>query len=192
MNDAEAFLNDIKKTKQQRVKNANNTIFDHLSINSFRYKFIFAEEIIEVFDIFLVSESKLDNSFPPNLFKINGYKIFRYDRNRFGGGFFLYVNEREPCRLLQGHPNFSNLKINVLEIYQNNSKWLFLGVYKPPNQNDIKFLNRTGAILEYYPRKYDNITIIGDFNISTETTHRQSMIQAYNLNNLIKEPTCFQ
>ena len=41
----EAFLNDIKKIKQQRVKNANNTIIGHLNINSFRNKYVFAEEI---------------------------------------------------------------------------------------------------------------------------------------------------
>ena len=56
------FLNDIKKKKQQqRLKNANNTIIGHLNINSFRNKFVFAEEIIQVFDIFLVSESELEN-----------------------------------------------------------------------------------------------------------------------------------
>ena len=117
LNSAEAFLNDIIKIKQQRVNNANNTTTGHLNINSFRNKFAFAEEIIQVFDTFLVSESKLDNTFPTNLFKINGYKILRYDRDRIGGVLFLYVNERVPCRLLQGHPNFFNLEILVLEIY---------------------------------------------------------------------------
>ena len=191
MNGTKAFLNNIKKIKQQRVKNANNTIIGHLNINSFRNKFVFAEEVIQVFDIFLVSEYKLDNAFPTNLFKINGYKIFRYDRNRFGGRLFLYVNERVPCSLLQGHPHFSNLKILVLEIYQNNRKWLLLGVHKPPNQNDIEFLNRIAAILDYYSQKHDNVTIVGDFNITTENTHLQSMMEAYNLNNLVKETTCF-
>ena len=191
MNDTEAFSNDIKKIKQRRVKNVNNTIIAHLNINSFRNKFVFAEEIIQVFDIFLVSECKLDNTFPTNLFKINGYNIFKYDRKRFGGGLFLYVNERVSCRLLQGHPNFSNLELLVLEIYQNNRKWLFLGVCRPPNQNDIKFLNRIGAILDYYSQKYDNVTTIGDFNITTENSNLQSMMEAYNLNNLIEEPTRF-
>ena len=97
-----------------------------------------------------------------------------------------------PCRLLQGHPNFSKLEILLLEISKNNRKWLLLGVYKPLNQNDIEFLNRIGAILDYFSQKYDNVTIIVDFNITTENTHLQSMMQAYNLNNLIKEPTCFQ
>ena len=77
-------------------------------------------------------------------------------------------------------------------MYQNNRKWLFLGVYKPPNQNDIEFLNRIGENLDYYFQKNDNVTIIGDFNITNENTHLQSMMQAYNLNNLIKETTCFQ
>ena len=64
LNGTEAFLNDIKKIKQQRVKNDDNTIIGHLNINSFRNKFVFVEEIIQVSDIFLVSESKLDDTFP--------------------------------------------------------------------------------------------------------------------------------
>ena len=74
------------KKSNNRVKKANNAIIGHLNINSFRNKFVFAEEIIQVFDILLASESKLDNTFPTNLFKINGYKIYRYDQNQFGGG----------------------------------------------------------------------------------------------------------
>ena len=74
------------KKSNNRVKKANNAIIGHLNINSFRNKLVFAEEIIQVFDIFLASESRLDNTFATNLFKINGYKIYRYDQNQFGGG----------------------------------------------------------------------------------------------------------
>ena len=31
-----------------------------------------------------------------------------------------------------------------------------------------------------------------DFNINTENTNLESVMQAYNLDNLIKEPTCFR
>ena len=163
--------------KKQKVKNANKTIIGHL--NSFRNKFVFAEEIVQLFDVFLVSESKLNNTFPTNLFKINGYKTFRCDRNHFRGGLLLYENERVPC--IQDHPNFFNLEILVHEVYQSNRKWLFLGVFKPTNLYDIEFSNRLGAILGYYSQKYDNVTIIGDFNITTENTLFQCMMQAYNL-----------
>ena len=68
----------------------------------------------------------------------------------------------------------------------------FTKAIEPPNQNGIEFLNRIRAILDYYSQKYDNVTIIGDLKITSEITHLQSMMQAYNLNNLIKESTCFQ
>ena len=71
---------------------------------------------------------------------------------------------------LQGHPNFSNLDILVLELYQDNRILLFLGVYKPSNENDIEFLNRIMKSLDYYSQKIPNVIIIGDFNITTENT----------------------
>ena len=72
--------------KSQKLDNSSNTIIDHLNINSFRNKFAFVRHIIKLFDEFLVSESKLDHTFPSNQFRINGYKIFRIDRNHFAGG----------------------------------------------------------------------------------------------------------
>ena len=67
--------------KKQRLDNANNTITGYLNINSFRNKFVFVEDIIKHFHVFLVSESELDHTFPGNQFRINGYKIFRLGRN---------------------------------------------------------------------------------------------------------------
>ena len=55
-----------------------------------------------------------------------------------------------PWKLLRRHPNFSNLEIPALEVCQNSRKWLFLCVYKPPNQHDIEVFNRLGAALDYY------------------------------------------
>ena len=67
-------------------------LFGHLNINSIRNKFDTLDNIVKAFDIFLISESKLDNTFPINQFAIGGYKIFRRDRNRYGGGLILYIN----------------------------------------------------------------------------------------------------
>ena len=61
-------------------------LFGHLNINSIRNKFDTLDNIVKAFDIFLISESKLDNTFPINQFAIGGYKIFRHDRNCYGGG----------------------------------------------------------------------------------------------------------
>ena len=96
------------------------------------------------------------------------------------------------CRLFQEHANISKLETLVLEVNQANRKLLFLGVYKLPNQKDVDFLDSIDGILDYYSENYENVTIVGDFYITTENTHLQSITQAYNLNNMINEPICFQ
>ena len=53
------------------------------------------------FDIFLISETKIENSFPNAQFEIKGYKSFRKDRETFGGGLLFYVNEKLNCRSLK-------------------------------------------------------------------------------------------
>lgn len=63
---------------------------------------------------------------------------------------------------------------------------------KPANQDENEFLNRIVAIPGYHFQIYDNVNIIGDFDFTAENTHLQCMMQAYSLDNLIKEPTCFQ
>ena len=47
-------------------------------------------------NIFMISETKLDDSFPEGQYFIDGYHApFRYDQNGSGGGIFLYVREEK-------------------------------------------------------------------------------------------------
>ena len=78
--------------------------------------------------MFLVSESKLDHTFPNDQFRINVYKICRLDRNRLGAELFLYVNENIPCKPLQVHEHLPNCKVNAIEFCQ------IIKLYEPPNQ----------------------------------------------------------
>ena len=66
-------------------------------------------EIIKDFDIFLISELKLDSTFPNAQFKITGFKIFRYDRNRFGGRLLLCMNDKIPSNFLNKHSISSDI-----------------------------------------------------------------------------------
>ena len=105
---------------------------------------------------FLPSESKLDSTFPMNQFHIFGFKVFRRDRNLFGGGLILYINEDIPCRPLNDHPTFSYLKLIAIEIHQNKRIWLFIGIHKPPSQSDNGFANRLSFSIDYDSPKYMN------------------------------------
>ena len=108
-------------------------------------------EIIKDFDIFLISESKLDSTFPNAQFKTTGFKIFRFDRNRFGRGLLLYVNDKTPSKFLNKHSNSSDIELIAVEFHQNKRKWLSLRVYKPPNQNDSVFVEAISAITNTQP-----------------------------------------
>ena len=93
------------------LEHFNTLIVGHLNINSIRSKFEIIAETITNFDIFLISESKIDSTFPNMQFKINVYKLFRRDCNRFGGGLMLYLNEEISCKFLNNHPIVPNAEI---------------------------------------------------------------------------------
>ena len=84
-----------------RSKNTNRLIIAQLNINSLRYKFDSLAEILRSnVDIILISETKIDSSFPTAQFKIEGYTTYRLDRNSNGGGTLLYVRQDIPSTLL--------------------------------------------------------------------------------------------
>ena len=184
-------FNDIIRTKKQRLDNANNKIIGHLNINSFRKKFFFVKDL-KLFDVVLVSESKLDHTFPSSQFRINGYKSFRLDRNCSGDGLILYVNENISCKPLQEHVHLPNFEVIAIEFYQNNQKWLLLGLYKPLNQKTSDFIENLSLILDLFLKNSDKVTLIGDFNLSSEDVSFESFVKAYKLTSLIKEATCSQ
>ena len=127
-----------------------------------------------------------------NQFHVFGFKVFRRDRNRFGVGLIIYIYESILCSPLNDHPTFSNLKLIAIEIHQNKRRWLFIGTYKPPSQSDNELTKRLSLIIDCYSPKYENLILIGDFNLSSENQHLDALIQSYNLNNLINKPRCFQ
>ena len=75
-----------------RVKHKNRSIIAQLTINSLRNKFGFlSSQITKYVDILLLSETKLNDSFPTAQFSLNGFcKPYRLDRSSNGGGILLY------------------------------------------------------------------------------------------------------
>ena len=81
-----------------RKKNLNKLIIAHLDVNSLRNKLEFLkEQIQDNIDILMISETKIDASFPIGKFLLNGYSTpFRLDHNAHGGGILLYAREDIP------------------------------------------------------------------------------------------------
>ena len=74
----------------------------HLNINSFPDKFDALSLIVKNnVDILMISETKLDDSFPTAQFLLHGFSTpYRLQRNSKGGGILLYIKEDIPSRLL--------------------------------------------------------------------------------------------
>ena len=65
-----------------RSKNPNRLIIAQFNINSLRYKFDSLVEILRSnVDILLISETKIDSSFPTAQFEIEGYTMYSLDEN---------------------------------------------------------------------------------------------------------------
>ena len=102
-----------------------NTIIGSLNENSVRNKFVAIEKLIKnKIDICLISETRVDESFPNQQFKINGYKMFRKDRDRFGGGLMFYVNEQISSKVLSLESIPVNIELIFLEFTVKNWRWL--------------------------------------------------------------------
>ena len=82
----------IKKIKYNYL---NNIVVGHLNINSIRNKFQCLKYIVgQNIDILLISETKLNESFPDGQFIMDGFQVpFREDRDDKGDGLLLYVKE---------------------------------------------------------------------------------------------------
>ena len=89
--------------RKLRISYPNNVIIDHLNINSIRNKFDMLQFLLaDSIDILMISDSKLDGTFPSSQSQIYGFRTpYRLDGNDRGGGILLFVRENLMTRLLR-------------------------------------------------------------------------------------------
>ena len=133
-----------------------------MEIHSLRKKFVAVDELIKnKIDVGLISETTVDESFPNQQFKINGYKMFRKDRDRFGGGLIFYVNKQIPSKVLSLEPIPMDIELILLEFTVKNQRWLCVGIYRPPSQNEKYFIEHVSKTLGQLSCQYDKTMLIG-------------------------------
>ena len=108
---------------QQRLNHPKNVIIGRLNINSIRNKFSgFKDLVLKETDIYLLSETKVEDLFPNSQFFAEGYRMFRKDRNKNGGGLILYVNDDIPGKLINSYNFKEGSEIIVFEFSISNKK----------------------------------------------------------------------
>jgi len=118
-------------------------------------------------DVILLTETHLDNTIEDSEISIEGYQLFRKDRNRHGGGILVYekthllpvlFSEVDQCSL-----EFISVRLLRLKDH------VFLGVYyRPPNQlkieRDVFFGIRATQMDRLVEKRDIKFFLFGDFN----------------------------
>ena len=183
--DPNVILSDLRK------RNVGRLIIGHLNINSFHNKFQALKGLFKgKLDILCVSEIKIDESFPTSQFFKEGFSTpFRLDRNH---EIIIYVREDIPCKELKNHYLPNDVEGIFIESTLRNKKWILFGGYNCKKELSSYFLNHIGQSLDRFIGNYDNLLLMGDFNSEVEEKIMREFCDTYNLENLIKEPTCFK
>ena len=183
----------ILRLLEIRKKNPNKLIIANLNINSIPNKFeqlkVFVQDKV---DILVITESKLDSSFPISQFIISGFsKPFRLDRNRNGGGVLIFVREDIPTKELSFvFPE--DIEGVLIEINLRKTKWLLCGCYRPPRQSNDYFLHHLGNALDNFSKTYSKFLLVGDFNAEESNSSMEEFLNNHGAKNIVKEKTCFK
>ena len=190
---------DLEMLQDDRLKLLHNPLIAYLNINSLRNKVIDLGEILKdlPLDYMVISETKLDESFPNSQFKLNGYEVrARRDRHKHGGGLIEFVRQGFICKRLKKYePNYSECICSELTVSK--KKWIYFSIYRPPSTGNIKtFFEEMNEVVSKALCKYENLIVMGDFNIDIKSSNSdkdklENFCDLFNLTNLVHSETCF-
>ena len=190
----QSLEDNVKDTlKKLRIKNLNRVIISQININSIRNKIeLLSEAVLGNIDILMVSESKIDMSFPTNQFVIEGFVTpFRLDRTNTGGGILVYVRDNIPSKLLNISYVSSDIECLAIEMKLRKTKWLLICSYNPHKNNISNHLKNLSKIIDRNSSRCDKYLCIRDFSSETSETALRNFCDLYKLKNLVREPTLF-
>ena len=126
-----------------KLRNVNRLIFGQININSIRNKFELLLSLVSSnIDVLLISETKIDDTFPVSQFSVPGYSVpCRLDRTGNGGCVMLYVKEHIPCRMLSKFTFEKEIEAFAIKINLRKVMWLFVCSYSPNFCNLLVHLN---------------------------------------------------
>ena len=186
-------LDCISRFKEIRTQNFNNVIIGNLNINSLASKFDELRLLVTgIFDILIITETKLDDTFPLSQFHIDGFSTFyRLDRNRNGGGIIIYIREDIPSKIVTKNCLRKDIEALFIELNFRKCKWLLCGLYHSPSQKGQYFFDNIDKALDVYST-YEKVILGGDFNSQIGENCIDTFMYQHNLQSINKEPSCYK
>ena len=133
----------------------------HINVRSLRNKIDDISTLIncEKINVLAVSETHLDHSITDMEVGISGYNIFRNDRNIFGGGVAIYIQNHIPAKVRV------DLMVPGIEAHLAHCKQFIVGcVYRPPSSS-VQYVDELCSVLLKVTDTAKEIFVLGDFNI---------------------------
>ena len=185
--------------QEDRRKYLNNPLTGYLHMNSVRKKTADLQITMQslLLEYLLPSGTKLNESFPNLQFHLDSYEIrASQDSNKNGSVFIKFFRRGIICKRISDFKlSFSECICSERTISKN--KYLCFSISRPPGSSNLFiFFEEISVSLSKAILKYQNVIIMGDFNIDLKTkvvsfNKLREFCDLFNLTNLIKSEACF-
>ena len=141
------------------------------SIGGFKFHEIRTWLLSGRLDILVISESKIDESFPDSQFQVKGYRLCRSDRKAGGGGLMIYVRSdiyfvkvkdlkgTTPEEWAAFRTETIILKVKLGRV------WItIVGIYRPPSIPKYQWTRELSSLFEEFSTLTETVFYAGDFN----------------------------
>ena len=148
-----------------------------------------AELVKRKVDVLLISEIKIDESFPLGQFNVNGFNTpFRVVRDSSGGGIMLFVRKDISAELIGSKK--SPIEGFFAEINLRKQKWLITCSYNLNKSMIVQHEEALSKIMGLHLSTYENFIFLGNFNAGMEHVVLKDFFNFYSLTNLSNKHTC--
>ena len=119
-----------------------------------------ADTIKDNINILMISETKVDNSFPDSEFLLDDFGTpFRLDQNRNGGDIMLFIRNDVPAKVISTDER--PIERFYVELNFRNKKWLLNCSYNPKHSIIESHLDSLSKIIDSLSSKYDKFCFAG-------------------------------
>ena len=188
-------------------KHRANMKIGHINANSIAgFKFLEIKNwlLCGKFDMLIISETKIDETFPDSHFHFDGFRMCRVDRKLGGGGLMAFVRSDVCFSVIK---QFKNISADELLTFRTESlilkvkvkqTWIaVVGIYRLPCIPKYKWKYKLSILFEAVTEITNDVYILGDFNCDLIHPNKPPMdgrdlndlLDIYNLANLINSPT---
>lgn len=155
----------------QRTKKAREIILIHLNVNSLQNKVEEVGLLIKATkaQVFFLTETKIDSTYPDSQFAQRGYNIFRNDPKKGRGGVMAYISDKLPSKRLGLPRKFTTIESLIIQSRFGPQDVVIVGIYRPPmpigkNYHVILEKDLNDLILRAAVKK-SLLVITGDLNL---------------------------